>query len=882
MIANFCSAGPCVFSARNSFKTIVLLCYLCVATAIFGQTATTTTVAVSSQQLASDGFVYTATASINTATGPVTVGAVDFLDSGKLLATVQVIQTSAAGLTPGTASFRKPLGPGAHSIVARFRGTATLGLSTSPAVPVTVAGTTTNTARLAQAATYSLGGNFPTFQIALADVNNDGLPDIVVPKFSDGNIQILLNDPSNPGSFLSPQILTPPLTSHPYQVVVTDLDGDGLPDILITSANDGAIFYFLQNSANPGNFLPASVVGVPNISNPSFAVADIDGDGIPDIVAVGITSSTSSSGNYGIVTLLQLAANRGHFAAPVTLDSGTGSFSTIALADMDLNGTQDIVIGSVNPGDVRVYSMDTAHPGKFTKKTDYPSAVPFSLQVSDINHDGLPDVVIGSVTNPGVQILLNDPANPGGLLAPSSYPVTDRALDVAISDLDGDGNPDIVGANFSNSFSVLMGNGKGTLASVITYNAGGTATTQPDGSKSSEVEGIASADLDGDGLDDVVAPLWFENKLVVFLHKVVQKAALSLTSDKNSYTALQPATYTATLSNTTPILNIPISFMDSGVLLATTFTNASGVASYQVPILHGGTHSITAVDATDGVTTSALTLLASPNPTTLTLTTTPTAPTAGQTLSLNAAVASQSTATIPTGSITITDSGVNIGSATLDSTGKATFTTSALAAGTHNFVATYAGTADFGGSTASSTITIVAPDYVLSANPSSLTIVAAQSGSTTLTLTPQNGFVDVVQLSCGSLPQNISCSFSNITPSLSGTAPQTVQLTLSTRSVSALDRNTAYPSSPSMWLAFLIAPFLFGIRLTTKNLKRLSIVVSILALTGITILSGCSGGNKGATSGTGNALPGTYTVVVNALSQHTAASHAVNITLTVQ
>ena len=243
-------------------------------------------------------------------------------------------------------------------------------------------------------------------------MNNDGLPDIVVPRFSDGNIQILLNDPSNPGSFLSPQILTPPLTSYPYQVVVTDLDGDGLLDILISSADAGEIFYFLQNSANPGNFLPAGFFNVPNISNPSFAVADVDGDGIPDIVAVGITSSTNSSGTYGIVTFSQLAANRGHFAAPVTLDTDTGSFSTIALADMDLNGTQDIVIGSFNTGDVRVYYMDTAHLGKFTKKTDYPSAVPFSLQVGDITAMVCSDVVIGSATNAGVQVLLNDPGQP--------------------------------------------------------------------------------------------------------------------------------------------------------------------------------------------------------------------------------------------------------------------------------------------------------------------------------------------------------------------------------------------------------------------------------------------------------------------------------------
>jgi len=301
--------------------------------------------------------------------------------------------------------------------------------------------------------------------------------------------------------------------------------------------------------------------------------------------------------------------------------------------------------------------------------------------------------------------------------------------------------------------------------------------------------------------------------------------------------------------------------MDSGVLLATTLTNASDVASYQVATLHDVSHSITAF-ATDGVTTNVLTLLASPNPTILT--TTPAAPIAGQTLNLSATVTSQSTTTIPTGSVTFTDSGANLRSTTLNATGNGAFTTTAIV-----FAATYVGTSDFSGSSASRAITLVRPDYVLSANPSSLTIVAAQSGSTTLPLTPQNGFVDTVQLFRDSLPQNLSCSFSNITPSLSGTAPQTVQLTTLHPFGIGSGPETAYSSSPSVWLAFLIAPFLFGMRRTKKNLKNLSIVVSILTLTAITVLSGCSGGGKGAPSGTGNALPGT----LHCRRQRTLAAH---------
>jgi hypothetical protein len=183
---------------------------------------------------------------------------------------------------------------------------------------------------------------------------------------------------------------------------------------------------------------------------------------------------------------------------------------------MNGDGLQDVVIGNYNAQTVSVLLNDPAHPGSLLPKSDYPSGTMFDLCIGDMNGDGKPDVVLASFSS-GVTILLGSPTNPGQLLPPHSYPVTATpsrggSLGIATGDIDGDGILDVVSGTSGSSFDVLLGNGDGTLKVATAYALGPTPDTF-------EALSMAVGDVDCDGLTDVVVGQFYQNSAQIFLHQ---------------------------------------------------------------------------------------------------------------------------------------------------------------------------------------------------------------------------------------------------------------------------------------------------------------------------------------------------------------------------
>ena len=153
--------------------------------------------------------------------------------------------------------------------------------------------------------------------IAIADVNGDGVNDLIItdpgPVGSPPTVNILLQDAKNPGTFLSPVSYPLPGNSVPQSIAVADVNADGHPDIVIGGSNEVSIL--LQNVSSAGTFLAAVSYGV--IDANEVAVADVNGDGLPDIVVpIGVSHPIVS----GVVTnnpgvLLQIAGSPGTFGA---------------------------------------------------------------------------------------------------------------------------------------------------------------------------------------------------------------------------------------------------------------------------------------------------------------------------------------------------------------------------------------------------------------------------------------------------------------------------------------------------------------------------------------------------------------------------------------
>ncbi|HJV49623.1 MAG TPA: VCBS repeat-containing protein [Geothrix sp.] len=278
--------------------------------------------------------------------------------------------------------------------------------------------------------------------MVVTDVNGDGRPDLVVAAADDQAVTVRLADPSHPGYFLPAVVLATPGRT-PLDVAVGDLDGDGKADIVVAASGANNVLVFLQGST-PGTF--QAPMSLPTGGDPqAVTVADLDGDGHLDI-AVATAANT--------VSILRQLVFSPTFAAQSSVDYPTG-MHPVAIKAADLHGTGQLDLltanwgADSNPNTQGLSVLSQTAPGVFAAPvhyaTDYRAT---ALAVGDLNGDGHLDVAVACEGLPGasgaVSVFLQDATTAGSLLAPTNYPGTWGPMGVAIADLDGDGHPDLV------------------------------------------------------------------------------------------------------------------------------------------------------------------------------------------------------------------------------------------------------------------------------------------------------------------------------------------------------------------------------------------------------------------------------------------------------
>jgi hypothetical protein len=292
-------------------------------------------------------------------------------------------------------------------------------------------------------------GDAPGF-VTFADVDLDGNLDAVSTSADQPLVNIAFGD--GRGHFPVGEGLASGRGYDTQQVVVADLNGDGIPDLVGTSLGEsgtpGNIFILLGKGHR--KFAKAVNIGSGGYAPAAIAVADLNHDGIPDLV---VANWGQDDGPYGNLAVL-LGKGNGTFAEPVVYLAGIHPYQLV-LGDFNGDGNLDVAV--TNNLDVRVFMG--RGDGTLSKGAGYfAGRFPISIATADFNGDGIPDLVVSNFTNPKpchASVLLGN--GDGTFQAPTQFRVRLSPVQVVVADFNHDGKPDIATINQGNAtISILL------------------------------------------------------------------------------------------------------------------------------------------------------------------------------------------------------------------------------------------------------------------------------------------------------------------------------------------------------------------------------------------------------------------------------------------
>jgi hypothetical protein len=348
--------------------------------------------------------------------------------------------------------------------------------------------------RYAQALTIGAGTEW-RFQPLVVDLNRDGHLDLVATaRLVKPALHMWLGD--GKGSFTP---VKPTWTDVGYGALATgDINGDGFPDI-VTASHFGRVQTLLSDGR--GGFTERTFRGEDGYV--AAQLADVNGDGQLDLILVGYETAGiqvylgDGTGNWRLHTTL-----------PVPRPGQTMPGRALAVGDLNHDGHLDLVAAFQRWG-CYIYYGDgrggfTGGPVDFYSPTQEFQ----SLVLGDVNKDGHPDIVVsgafaGRDRPNGPDVYLGDgrggwKASIGGLRV-----LKFASAGVALGDLDGDGNIDIVAGgnitgNVRDGYGLFWyrGDGKGGWSLVSDSGLPTQGLSVP--------YGIAVADLDHDGVPEII------------------------------------------------------------------------------------------------------------------------------------------------------------------------------------------------------------------------------------------------------------------------------------------------------------------------------------------------------------------------------------------
>ena len=326
--------------------------------------------------------------------------------------------------------------------------------------------------------TFGPRQDFPTdldpAEVTLADLNGDGVLDAITANTNSSTVSVLLG--KGDGTF--PSHVEFPTGASPEGVAVADFNGDGFPDLAIADSSGNTVSILLGKG--DGSF--QGHVDLPTGQFPvSIAAGDFNGDGKVDL-AVG-------NGGPNVVSIL-MGNGDGGFKAFQTF-AVAGPATSLALGDFNRDGKLDIVSSTSSTAASLLFGNGD---GSFQPHVEVSTGgTNLAVTIADFNRDGRADIAAAAYNANGFGFITVLLGNGDGTFQPhqDSYPASWVPLSITAGDFDGDGNPDIITANYGTA-AVFLGKGDGNFLHSTNFATG-------DGSTSAAV-----GDLNGDGAQDFV------------------------------------------------------------------------------------------------------------------------------------------------------------------------------------------------------------------------------------------------------------------------------------------------------------------------------------------------------------------------------------------